>query len=313
MTTLKANFSKLRGWANSRKNYFHLKLDITITHLLLFAICSILLLGVYNNLDKLNQIYIWIVPFGTIVILTLSYYWIKFFFKLVDSLHLHYLNQRNWIRYTILILIALASWQLLSTHGFVDMAVKSYTQINFTKILSIQLNGSKITTSQGQNIDLSKLFPAENITKKIEYIANKTRAAEDVIFQETNAQRMANGLLPLKLEENLSKVAREHSEDMATNNFFAHINLIGEDPTARAVRHGIYGGIAENIGKMPTGWVAGVGYVDDTPEDVGKAQVQSWMGSPGHRANILNPRYTTIGVGVAYDGSLYYISTQNFK
>lgn len=62
---------------------------------------------------------------------------------------------------------------------------------------------------------------------------------------------------------------------------------------------------------MPTGNIIGIGYVSHDPDSIATAQVQSWMSSPGHRANILNPQYDRIGVGVAYDG-FYYLSTQNF-
>ena len=110
---------------------------------------------------------------------------------------------------------------------------------------------------------------------------------------------------------------------MAQNNFFSHTNLNGEDPTDRARRHGfnvrksIGGGytmvgIAENIGMMPTGNVIGIGYVSDNPDSIATAQIQSWMGSLGHRANILGSKYDRLGVGVAYDGS-NYISTQDFQ
>jgi len=111
---------------------------------------------------------------------------------------------------------------------------------------------------------------------------------------------------------------------MAENNFFSHVYQRGEDPTARAIRNGYNvhkelgggwysDGIAENIGKMVTGNVVGLGYVSNTAEAIGVAQVKSWMESPGHRANILDSQYDLIGIGVAYDGSSYYISTQNFK
>ena len=109
---------------------------------------------------------------------------------------------------------------------------------------------------------------------------------------------------------------------MAKNNFFAHINLKGEDPTARAIRHnynvhkelagGWYSdGIAENIGKMPTGSITGGGYVSSDADSIGKAHLDSWMQSSGHRANILDSKYDRLGVGVAYDGT-YYVATQNF-
>ena len=57
--------------------------------------------------------------------------------------------------------------------------------------------------------------------------------------------------------------------------------------------------------------VGGMGYISNEVESIAKAQVKSWMDSPGHKANILNPQYSHLGVGVVYDG-LYYVSTQNF-
>lgn len=110
---------------------------------------------------------------------------------------------------------------------------------------------------------------------------------------------------------------------MATNGFFDHTNLKGEDPTDRAIRNqyivekyigeGYYSvGIGENLGSMPTGNVEGMGYIYSDADIIGKAHVDSWMDSSGHRENILNPEYDVIGVGVAYDG-VYYVATQNFK
>ncbi len=146
---------------------------------------------------------------------------------------------------------------------------------------------------------------------------------EKQILILTNAQRKSNGLSELVWDDKLAEVARDHSKDMAINHYLDHINQNGESPTARAIRHGYdvhkeldggwySDGIAENIGKMPTGNVVGVGYVSSDAESIAKAQVSGWMSSPGHRANILNKDYAVIGVGVAYD-STYYIATQNFK
>ena len=156
-----------------------------------------------------------------------------------------------------------------------------------------------------------------------EPISNKTKNVEKSILKYTNTQRAENGLNVLIWDDNLANIAREHSLDMATNGFFDHTNLKGEDPTDRAIRNqydvekklgaGYYSvGIGENIGSMPTGNVVGMGYVYSDADSIGKAHVDSWMDSPGHRENILNPEYDVIGVGVAYDG-IYYIATQNFK
>jgi uncharacterized protein YkwD len=145
---------------------------------------------------------------------------------------------------------------------------------------------------------------------------------EQRIFAYTNQERQQQGLPALQWDEALASIARDHSQDMATNNFFSHTNLRGQDPTERAsaagyaIRRDLGGnrysvGIGENIGKMPTGNVIGQGYVNNDPESIARAMVQAWMESPGHRQNILNTQYVRIGVGVAYDGT-YYLGTQNF-
>ena len=148
------------------------------------------------------------------------------------------------------------------------------------------------------------------------------RAVEQAVLRLTNAERGGNGLAPLSWDEHLAEVARDHSTNMALHDFFSHTNLQGEGPTERAVRHGYpvrkelgggwYAeGIGENLNMMPTGSVVSIGYVANDAESIARAQVGAWMGSPGHRGNILNGEYTRLGVGVAYDGQYYY-STQNF-
>jgi len=190
-------------------------------------------------------------------------------------------------------------------------------------------NGNSLITnakSPSNNIDDND-YVGSIVDKALTYLSITpvdTGEIELAIFKYTNEERVNAGVSQLKLDSKLSEVARLHSEDMATNNFFNHINLNGEDPTARAIRmrynvHKELGGgwysdgIAENIGKMPTGNVEGMGYISNDADSIARAQVESWMESPGHKANILDPQYDVIGVGVAYDGSLYYVCTQNFK
>lgn len=153
-------------------------------------------------------------------------------------------------------------------------------------------------------------------------ISDQTMEIEGFVLYFTNLQRTQAGLKPLVLDPKLSEIARDHSLDMAQNNFFSHTNLKGEDPTARATRHGYlvtkpfaggeWVGIGENIGEMPTGNVQGVGYVNSDPRSIAEAQVNGWMASPGHRANILNRNYDVIGIGTAY-ARTYYYSTQDFQ
>ncbi|MFG2123707.1 sigma-70 family RNA polymerase sigma factor [Streptomyces sp. NPDC048710] len=99
-----------------------------------------------------------------------------------------------------------------------------------------------------------------------------------------NKERAAAGCGPLTENAQLEKAAQAHSDDMAARNFFDHTNPDGADPgqriTAAGYRWSTYG---ENIAKG-----------QQTPQSV----MDSWMNSPGHRANILNCSFKEIGVGV---------------
>jgi len=107
--------------------------------------------------------------------------------------------------------------------------------------------------------------------------------------QLVNAQRVAEGLAPLTLRNDLRLVARAHSEDMFARQFFDHENPDGDDPFERMHDAGIsFTSAAENIA-----W-------NNFPDPAAVA-VEGWMNSSGHRANILNGVFTHTGMGVAYD------------
>jgi uncharacterized protein YkwD len=103
-----------------------------------------------------------------------------------------------------------------------------------------------------------------------------------------NEQRAAAGLAPLVVNETLADGAQDYAQYMATANFFSHTGPDGSDVTARAEAAGYttWVFLAENL-------AAG----QPTPERV----VQAWMTSPTHRANILAPEATEVGLGHAYN------------
>lgn len=110
-------------------------------------------------------------------------------------------------------------------------------------------------------------------------------AQEEVaqVLALTNAERAKVGCGALTIHNTLAIVAQAHAQDMAENDFFDHNSLNGASPFDRMHNAGYnYSSAAENIA---------AGYA--TPASV----VAGWMGSSGHRANILNCNYTQIGVG----------------
>ena len=132
-----------------------------------------------------------------------------------------------------------------------------------------------------------------------------------------NEARTSHYRDPLEYDEDLALIAQNHSKDMAPRIISPTTTCEGKDPSKRAERQGYHCrrdfgysysiGVAENIFKSQ-----GLSYFRMSPEAVAEIAVDSWMGSSGHRANILDRTYTKEGIGVAItrNGSVYF--TQNF-
>ena len=136
--------------------------------------------------------------------------------------------------------------------------------------------------------------PAET-TQAPETGAYSVSAEEREVVRLVNEIRRSNGLSELTLNEELSRVARIKSEDMAKNNYFSHNSPTYGSPFDMMKRFGIsYRAAGENIAKG---------------QRSAQAVVDAWMNSEGHRANILNPSFTRIGVGFTSNG---YHWTQMF-
>ena len=119
------------------------------------------------------------------------------------------------------------------------------------------------------------------------------------ITRLTNAQRTANGCRAVTVSPLLTTAAVDHSTWMARTGTFSHTGNAGSTFAVRARAAGFARPSGENIA-----W----GYRSATEV------VTAWMKSPGHRANILNCRSTTVGVGAAFNanGSAYYTQVFGF-
>jgi uncharacterized protein YkwD len=108
-----------------------------------------------------------------------------------------------------------------------------------------------------------------------------------------NRERTSRGEPPLQADGQLQQAAQGHSEEMASRDYFEHVGPRGDTPLARMRSTGyIFSShvgyeVGENIG-WATLWLA-------SP----RAMVSSWMGSPEHRANILNAHFRDSGVGIS--------------
>ena len=106
---------------------------------------------------------------------------------------------------------------------------------------------------------------------------------ENDVISRVNTERRSRGLNPLKISKSLMESARRWS---------------GRQAEQKRMYHSGWPGIGENVARG-----------QKNPSEV----MRAWLNSPGHRANILNPRYSEMGAGVvvASDGQPFW--TQQFK
>jgi len=126
--------------------------------------------------------------------------------------------------------------------------------------------------------------------------AQSMSPAEKRILEELNHERVNNGLGPLAWNEQAATAARAHTRLLAENSNLSH-QFPGE--ASLLERLGATGArftvAAENVAR--TGWL----------EDIHPAL----MGSSGHRANMLSPRYNAVGIGVMENKGRIFV-TQDF-
>ena len=104
---------------------------------------------------------------------------------------------------------------------------------------------------------------------------------ERSLLAAVNDVRAAHDLRPLRVDPTLVRAARAHSAALLRKNEFTHGPF-----AARIARHGARGSVfGENLA-----W--GTGSYSNA-----RSIVRSWLGSPGHRANLLRPGWSRIGIG----------------
>jgi uncharacterized YkwD family protein len=122
-------------------------------------------------------------------------------------------------------------------------------------------------------------------------VTSQVSAYEQQVVDLTNQERAKQGLPALKLDTELSKVAKEKSLDMKNNSYFSHTSPNYGSPFDMMKQFGIsYRAAGENIAMGQR-----------SPEEV----VNAWMNSEGHRKNILSSSFTHIGVGHVADGNYW--------
>ncbi|WP_235921582.1 CAP domain-containing protein [Lentzea tibetensis] len=120
------------------------------------------------------------------------------------------------------------------------------------------------------------------------------RAPEQAVLAIVNQARSEAGCKPVVIDDRVTTAAQAHSTDMANRDYFSHDTPEGVDFAERMKDAGFPRPGGENIAMGQR-----------TPEQV----MQSWMDSPGHRRNILDCSFNTMGLGLDTRGFYW---TQDF-
>ncbi len=177
-------------------------------------------------------------------------------------------------------------------NGWEELSImkKWSTKIGMSGLLVAAL-ALALTTAQGGGLGTDTAHAAAASGVKLKSLAAvyaqiQTQNASKVVAL-VNKERKDAGLKPLMVHTNLTKMAKTKAIDMFKTGYFSHTSPNYGSPFDMMDSSNItYLYAGENIGKGQR-----------SAEEV----VKDWMDSPGHKANILNPKYKLIGVGY-YNG-----------
>lgn len=155
---------------------------------------------------------------------------------------------------------------------------------------------------QGTTVTAVQLVTTELERKKPDLYALADPALrlgfEQQLYDLTNAARVRHGRSILSWDERVSETARNHSLDMADNDYFSHDNLQGKSPFDRMKD--------DHIQFIRAGENLAYGQSSSIFAHEGL------MNSKGHRDNILIKDYSHLGIGVAFNENSQPYYTENF-
>ena len=149
---------------------------------------------------------------------------------------------------------------------------------------------NSLTVKPGSDEKINLTFKINNATPKPTYEAQ--------MLNLINEERQKHGLKLLQADAEMLQVARAHSQDMFARGYFAHDNPEGKDPFDRMRAANVrFATAGENLALAQTVEIAHV----------------NLMNSPGHRANILNPSFGRVGIGILDGGFYGLMISQEFR
>jgi uncharacterized protein YkwD len=137
-------------------------------------------------------------------------------------------------------------------------------------------------------------------------------ALASALLREINDVRQEHGLKPFVASAKLSAAAAEHTREMGADGYFEH-NSYDSTPFWKRVERWY-------PSKGWRSWSVGENLLYSSPDVTASDSVELWMGSPPHRANLLNRTWREIGISAIhfdeapgeYEGQPVTIVTADF-
>lgn len=168
----------------------------------------------------------------------------------------------------------------------------------------VTLAGEPITVTAD---DLEPAGPQETAAADIQRL-------ERLMFRLLNGTRQHHlpgwvGTAELTWHESLAAVSRQHSADMLRRQYVAHVTPEGVTAAQRLQRRGVrYVACGENIGIV----YGETAHSEQAVHDIHNAFMNQPRSLTNHRGNLLNPIWTHVGIGIAYNPDGALVATQNF-
>ncbi len=259
---------------------------------------------------------IWTMPLGFVTVIIIARILLALVFNLVlrrtpEDVHRHTTNQAfgilpglvNGVIYATILAAVLISVPLSR-----DVSEKTQQSLLANKLaVNVGWLDSKFAPIFDEAVKRSiagnhnTVKPESDETVELNFTVKNAHPRPDLeaqMLQLVNGERLKQGLKPVVFDPQMVPVARAHSTDMFRRGYFSHYTPEGKDPFDRMKSGGIrYMAAGENLALGQTLKICHEGL----------------MNSPGHRANILNPSYGRLGIGIMDGGSYGLMISQEFR
>jgi uncharacterized protein YkwD len=303
----------LAAWSGWRKGFIRGSLDL-LTWLGSIALGFVFYPYTANGLDKVLPLGAWLLPFAFILTSVVARILTGIIIKRIINIIPEKANQNtvnrlfgiipgavNGLIYATIIAAFLLAFPL-------KKSIKTETQKSqIAKTLSVQAGWANkklapvFDQAVRQTMNSLSAHPKSHEKADLQFTYDNPvvrPSLEAKMLGLINKERAKEGLRPLKADPHETVVARAHSKDMFVRGYFAHVNPDGKDPFDRMKAANVrFTTAGENLALAQTLEIAHT----------------NLMNSPGHRANIMNPAFGRVGIGIQ-DGGFYGIMiSQEFR